>query len=243
MVTRLLLALALVAATAQGAVAAPVVCNLLTDPANDVMIAGPTGPKPYVDAALDVRSADVVSDGTGVGVTLRLGSIPMQPTSLAGTDLGIPDVSYKVFVTFAASGAELIYEMRAWGDNATGAVAGAAGMRWTFEAGKYYNDSQHKYDDRYFIPYAATSGVVDPVKKEVRTSVTWADLKRWGYPRVKGDRAVNVHVLARDLWFSQNRDPANPFDPGHALYDTSPRDEAATKASYVFGTKTCTTRG
>lgn len=238
-----LLALALVLPGAPAAVAAPVPCNLLTDPANDVKIrvvaAGQS--TPYVDPAVDIQSADLVSDPTGLGVTLRVAGIGATSTSTTHTGLGLPQVEYRVFLTLESVGRELIFSATGYADNAAGYAWTAIGGKWNYFVGRYLNDSQHKYADEYFIPYGSTRGTVDAAKSEIRMSVPWAELKKYGYTKAKRDRAVKIRARAMDSWLSQSYED-DVFDPGNVRYDGAPRDEATTNGTYTLGAKTCTAR-
>jgi hypothetical protein len=232
----LALGVCLASVVAVPAHAAKPVCNLLTDPANDVTVSVlGAGPQPYVDSAVDVRSLDVASDATRLGVTLRMGSVTVASLGSTHTDLGTPYISYYVMLTVGASGRELVLHAQGPGDNAYGA---AWTSPWYFDAGHYVNDMNYTYDQGMFTGYGAAKGAVDPARNEIRMSVTWADLKKWGYVRGARDKATKIRVRVQDWWFVSHR--GDLLDPGSARYDGAPRDEASTAASYPFGAATCT---
>jgi hypothetical protein len=214
------------------------VCNLVTDKADDVVVTLPgAGPQPYVDSAVDVRSVDVVSDNEGLGVTLRLGGIGTS-TSSTHSDLGTPSVEYWVFLTIESAGHEVGFHAQGPADNAVGAAWGTATKAWTFDVGRYLNDAQHKYENEYYIQYGSARGAVDAAKAEIRMSVSWADLKKYGYSHAKKDRAVKVRALTRDWWFSSSYEDG-VLDPGGIRYGGAPHDDATTAAAYPLGAKSC----
>jgi hypothetical protein len=240
-IVRLATAFAVVASLGTGTVshAAAVTCNLLTDPAGDVTVKVPQyGPMPYADPAVDIRSADVVSDATGLGINLRVAGIGGVSASSTHTDLGVENVNYFVFLTIESSGRELIFDTYGLADNAAGMAYGAAGGQPRFEVGRYLNDSIHKYASEYYIPYGAARGTVDTAKSEIRAWVSWADLKKYGYTHAKRDRVVKVRARAMDYWLSASYEDTF-FDPASVRYEGAPRDEATATRSYVLGARSC----
>lgn len=217
--------------------AAKPTCNLLTDPANDVRIVVPgAGPQPYVDSAVDIRSLDVTSDAKRLGVTLRMGSV--TPASLASTrtDLGAPFIAYYAILTIASSGRELVFHAQGPADNAFSTVWSA----WTFEIGQIRNDSFYAYEAEQFLRHGEAKGAADATKNEIRMSVTWAELKKYGYTKAaRGDKATKIRARARDEWLSSYKGDA--LDPADARYEGAPRDDATTAKSYPLGMPTCTT--
>jgi hypothetical protein len=214
------------------------VCNLVTDPAGDVVLTLPgAGPQPYVDTAVDIRSVDVVSDNEGLGVTLRVGGLGTS-TSSTHTDLGMDSVEYWVFLTIESGARELGFHAQGPADNASGVAWSALGVPWTYDVGRYLNDAQHKYASEYYIQYGAARGAVDEAKSEIRISVSWADLKKYGYSHAKKDRAVKVRALTRDWWFASNYEDTF-LDPGSVRYGGAPHDEATSTGAYPLGAKSC----
>jgi len=218
-------------------------CDLVTDPAGDVVIRPPAGaPVSYADGAVDLTSADVVSDAEGLGVTVRFAGLGGANASTTHTDLGVMQTDVKVLLTVESSGRELVLHAMGPADNAIGMVTSTfAGNDWRYDVGHFLNDAQHKYADEYFGYYGAARGAVDPATSEVRISVSWADLKKYGYTHAKRDRVVRVRVVARDYWLSGSYED-DVLDPGNVRYHGAPYDEATTKAAYPLGAKTCTAK-
>ena len=243
---RLAAVLALAASLLPGAIASAAprpVCNLLIDPANDVRILVPQhGPYPWVEPSIDIRSLDLVSDAQGIGLTLRLTGIGSTSTSTTHTGLGLPFSDYFVFFTIESMAREIGFHVHTASDNAYGyAYFGAVGAKTSFEVGRYLNDAAHRYEDEQFFGYGPAKGLIDEAKSEIRMSVTWTELKKYGFVRAKRDRAVKIRVRTQDWWVSNDR-TGQGTDPGQVRYDAAPRDDAATNAAYVIGAKSCVTK-
>ena len=238
--TRVVVGAALVAALLPGvARAAPKpVCNLLTDPAGDVMMRLPgQAPSPWIDPAIDIKSLDFVSDAQGLGMALRVGSVSATNPASTHTDLGLPFIDFHVALTIESAARELVFHVTGPADNVYGEAYAVRGNRWAFQAGRYSLDYGHKYSDEVFNGYGQIAGVADPATSEIRAWVSWADLKKWGYTRAKRDRVVKVRVRAADWWLANNG--ADPYDPQRMRYDGAPRDEASTRGAYVLGARSC----
>jgi hypothetical protein len=217
------------------------VCNLLTDKTGDVVMALPgAGPVPYADTTIDLRSVDVVSDNEGLGVTLRVAGLGTASTSSTHTDLSVEDDGYWVFLTLESTGRELGLYAQVPADNATGPAYEATGGKATYYVGAYLNDTHTKYSDEWFSEYGPARGVVDAAKAEVRMSVSWADLKKYGYTHAKRDRVVKIRALTRDWWASSSY--ADGHDPGGVRYASAPHDDATAAAAYPLGAKSCATK-
>jgi hypothetical protein len=226
----------LAATLAVPAHAAKPLCNLLTDPANDVRVVVPgAGAQPYVDSAVDIRSLDVVSDATRLGVTLRMGSVTVADLGSTHTDLGTPYIEFYVVLTIASAGREVVFHAQGPGDNAYGT---AYLSPWMFDVGRYVNDATYRYEEEQYFRYDVAKGVADAATGEIRMSATWTDLKKYGYVRAARDRATKIRVRVQDWWLANNRNDL--LDPGAARYDGAPRDDASTAGTYAFGAATCT---
>jgi hypothetical protein len=234
-----------VASFATGAVAhaAPKpFCNLVADPAGDVVIRPPAGaPVPYAASAVDIRSADVVSDAEGLGVTLRVAGMGGTNASSTHTDLGLTQTDFKVFLTIESAGREVILHAMGPGDNAVGQAFYLAGTAWRYDVGHFMNDATYTYADEQFGYLGAARGAVDLAKSEIRMSVSWADLKKYGYPHAKRDRVVKIRAVAQDYWLSSGYGDTI-LDPGGVRYRGAPYDQATTKAAYPLGARTCTSK-
>jgi hypothetical protein len=217
--------------------AAKPTCNLLTDPANDVRVVVPgAGPQPYVDSAVDIRSLDVTSDAKRLGVTLRMSSVTLASLASTHTDLGAPNIQFYVMLTIASSGRELAFHAQGPADNAFSTVWSA----WTFEIGQIRNDAFYAYAAEQFLRQGEAKGAADAATNEIRMSVTWPELKKYGHTKAaRGDKATKIRVRVQDWWLSNYKGDA--LDPGDARYEGAPRDDATTAKSYPLGTPTCTT--
>lgn len=175
-----LCALVLAAAPAQ---AGRTVCHLLTDRKGDAtqLYVAPEGTGPY-DPGLDIRSADVASNGKRITTALRVDAFA---TSSDSSPLG-----YVWYVYFTLDGVEFFTQAKASpaGDEFSVGYVGAEGVRTA-------------------LPNSAAKGAFTPDRDEIRVTfdaaqlapvVKWKRGMRFATLRALSNRSVGVAVLQAD---------------------------------------------